>query len=24
VTIYAEIGEETGDWQPEIWKWSEW
>ncbi|MFO7678728.1 MAG: AAA family ATPase [Chloroflexota bacterium] len=24
VTIYAEIGQETGDWQPEIWKLSEW
>jgi len=24
VTIYAEIGQEMGDWQPEIWKLSEW
>ena len=24
VTIYAEIGQETGEWQPEIWKLSEW
>jgi tetratricopeptide (TPR) repeat protein len=24
VTIYAEIGAEAGDWQPEIWKLSEW
>jgi DNA-binding SARP family transcriptional activator len=24
VTIYAEIGAESGDWQPEIWKLTEW
>jgi tetratricopeptide (TPR) repeat protein len=24
VTIYAEIGRETGEWQPEIWKLMEW
>ena len=24
VTIYAEIGQETGQWQPEIWKLMEW
>ena len=24
VTIYAEIGMEAGDWQPEVWKLVEW
>ncbi|MDX1664060.1 MAG: AAA family ATPase [Candidatus Promineifilaceae bacterium] len=24
VQIYAEIGQESGDWQPEVWKLSEW
>ena len=24
VAIYAEIGMESGDWQPEIWKLTEW
>ena len=24
VTIYAEIGLESGDWQPEVWKLTEW
>jgi hypothetical protein len=24
VAIYAEIGQETGEWQPEIWKLMEW
>jgi hypothetical protein len=24
VTIYMEIGFEEGEWQPEIWKLSEW
>jgi hypothetical protein len=24
VTIYAEIGLEAGDWQPEVWKLTEW
>jgi tetratricopeptide (TPR) repeat protein len=24
VTIFAEIGQEAGDWQPEIWKLVEW
>ncbi len=24
VAIYADIGQESGDWQPEIWKLTEW